>query len=88
MSAAWGPAGEFDPGLPGLARCLGGLLARPPGRAGQRPGHRPERRPPRRTPGTGRLGPARRARLAGRQGLGRLVAGGTGTGARAEGRPR
>ncbi len=26
MSAAWGPAGEFDPGLPGLARCLGGLL--------------------------------------------------------------
>ena len=26
MSAAWGPAGEFDPGLSGLARCLGGLL--------------------------------------------------------------
>jgi DNA-binding PadR family transcriptional regulator len=25
MSAAWGPAGEFDSGLPGLARCLGGL---------------------------------------------------------------
>ena len=26
MAAAWGPAGEFDAGLPGLARCLGGLL--------------------------------------------------------------
>ncbi len=24
---AWDPAGEFDPGLPGLARCLGGLLS-------------------------------------------------------------
>jgi DNA-binding PadR family transcriptional regulator len=26
MSAAWGAAGDFDPGLPGLARCLGSLL--------------------------------------------------------------
>jgi len=26
MCAAWGAAGEFDPGLPGLARCLDGLL--------------------------------------------------------------
>jgi DNA-binding PadR family transcriptional regulator len=26
MSAAWGPAGEFGPDLPGLARCLSGLL--------------------------------------------------------------
>ena len=26
MSAAWGAAGDFDPGLPGMARCLGSLL--------------------------------------------------------------
>ncbi len=25
MSAAWGPAGDLDPGLPGLTRCLGSL---------------------------------------------------------------
>ena len=44
MSAAWGPAGEFDPGLPGLrAGPLPGQPGWPPGRAGQRPGHRPER---------------------------------------------
>ncbi len=48
MSAAWGPAGEFGPDLPGLARCLGGLLghlgalasARSSGRATTRSGGR------------------------------------------------
>jgi DNA-binding PadR family transcriptional regulator len=47
MSAAWGPAGEFDPGLPGLtglARCLGSLAghlgALASGRATARSGSR------------------------------------------------
>jgi len=44
MSAAWGPVGEFDPRLPGLARCLGSLAghlgALASGRAATRTGGR------------------------------------------------
>jgi DNA-binding PadR family transcriptional regulator len=53
MSAAWGPAGEFDAGLPGLARCLGGLLGHLGhlGQLGALAGGRPAARPTARSGG-------------------------------------
>jgi DNA-binding PadR family transcriptional regulator len=50
MSAAWGPAGEFDAGLPGLARCLGGVLGHL-GQLGALAGGRPTARPTTRSGG-------------------------------------